>query len=82
MWHIKITLRQRLKHFFFSKHIGIKWTDGATRCIICNKVLESKPDVQDEIMGVAGEPLSRGDLVTIGSDNKIYKATEKREETL
>jgi len=82
MWHIKITLWQKIKHFFFHNHIGIKWTDGATRCIICDKVLETEPDIKDEIMGIAGEPLSRGDLVIIGSGNKIYRSTENKEETL
>jgi hypothetical protein len=45
-------------------------------------VLETEPDIKDEIMGIAGEPLSRGDLVIIGSGNKIYRSTENKEETL
>ena len=74
MWTIKYTLSQRLIHFFFRKHIPLKWTDGKVRCGICDKVLECEPDNPNEVMGVAGEGLTLGDPVTIGNDGKIYKA--------
>jgi hypothetical protein len=39
MWHIKITLWQKIKHVF-GWHMKIMWTDGTKLCHICGKVLK------------------------------------------
>ena len=68
MWHIKITLWQRIKHIF-GIHVPIQWHDKSKTCLICKKTL-CNPNIKTF---KAGEHLCYGDLVTF-KDGKVYKA--------
>jgi len=74
MWHIKITLWQRIKHIF-GIHVRMQWVDGRVTCLICKKTLHN-PNIKTY---EAGEHLCYGDLVTFGRDGKVYKANLKED---
>jgi hypothetical protein len=68
MWHIKITLWQRIEHLF-GKHIPVKWHDGSETCLICKKVLRN-PNVKQY---KAGGNINADQLVYL-KDGKVYGA--------